>query len=131
MPERFPTVHAPPLGIRKIGPACRCSIAVWSVHPKFLPIGMTRGLPVLRAVLCRAALRRRLDEARRILNVAATMRNGARWSVALALGIRQGEALGLRWSYVNLDTGEIRAWFQIQRITWQHGCAEPHVCGEQ
>lgn len=72
-----------------------------------------------------------LDEARRILNVAAIMRNGTRWLVALALGIRQGEALGLRWSYVNLDTGEIRAWFQIQRITWQHGCADPHTCGEQ
>jgi integrase len=40
------------------------------------------------------------EEARRILNVAAVKRNGARWSVALALGIRQGEALGLRWSYV-------------------------------
>ena len=34
------------------------------------------------------------DKARRIL-AAATKRNGARWSVALALGIRQGEALGL------------------------------------
>ena len=56
------------------------------------------------------------DEARHILDVAVTMRNGARWSVALALGIRQGEALGLRWSYVDVETGEIRAWFQIQRI---------------
>jgi integrase len=56
------------------------------------------------------------DEARRILNVAAAKRNGARWSVALALGIRQGEALGLRWSYVDLETGVIRAWFQIQRV---------------
>ena len=71
------------------------------------------------------------EEARRILNVAATKRNGARWSVALALGIRQGEALGLRWSYVDLETGEIRAWFQIQRIAWQHGCGDPHACGEQ
>ena len=62
------------------------------------------------------------DEARRILDVAKVSRNGARWSVALALGIRQGEALGLRWSYINLTTGEIRAWFQIQRSEWQHGC---------
>lgn len=38
------------------------------------------------------------EEARRILAAAATRRNGTRWSVALALGIRQGEALGLRWS---------------------------------
>ena len=71
------------------------------------------------------------EEARRILKAAAERRNGARWSVALSLGLRQGEALGLRWSYVDLDTGVIRAWFQVQRSTWQHGCADPHACGSQ
>ena len=71
------------------------------------------------------------EEARLILDVAASRRNGTRWSVALALGIRQGEALGLRWSYVDLETGVIRAWFQIQRIEWRHGCTDPHKCGEQ
>jgi integrase len=35
---------------------------------------------------------------RRILDAAKGHRNAARWSVALVLGIRQGEALGLRWS---------------------------------
>ena len=40
-------------------------------------------------------------EARRVLDVAAARRNSARWSVALALGLRQGEALGLRWSDVD------------------------------
>jgi len=38
------------------------------------------------------------QEARRILASAAERRNGARWSVGLALGLRQGEALGLRWN---------------------------------
>lgn len=71
------------------------------------------------------------EEAQRVLEVAKTRRNAARWSVALALGIRQGEALGLRWSYVDLETGEIRAWFQIQRQEWQHGCEDPHACGEK
>ncbi|GAA3309917.1 site-specific integrase [Nonomuraea dietziae] len=65
------------------------------------------------------------EEARSILEAAKTRRNAARWSVALALGIRQGEALGLRWSYIDLDTGEIRAWFQIQRSEWRHGCDDP------
>jgi site-specific recombinase XerC len=69
------------------------------------------------------------EEARRILAVAAAKRNGARWSVAVALGIRQGEALGLRWSYVDLETGVIRAWYQIQRTEWKHGCDEPQACG--
>ncbi|MBN6058402.1 hypothetical protein JYK22_41160, partial [Nonomuraea sp. RK-328] len=71
------------------------------------------------------------EEARRILDVARTKRNGTRWSVALALGIRQGEALGLRWSYIDMDTGEIRAWFQVQRQEWRHGCDDPHACGEK
>lgn len=69
------------------------------------------------------------EEARRILEVAAGERDAARWSVALALGIRQGEALGLRWSYIDLKTGVIRAWFQIQHMPWQHGCSDPHACG--
>ena len=70
------------------------------------------------------------EEARRILTAASERRNGARWSVALSLGLRQGEALGLRWSYIDLETGVIRAWFQVQRMTWRHGCADPHACGE-
>jgi integrase len=41
-------------------------------------------------------------EARTVLEVAAGRPNGARWSVALALGLRQGEALGLRWEDVDL-----------------------------
>ncbi|NAS22147.1 tyrosine-type recombinase/integrase [Herbidospora sp. NEAU-GS84] len=72
-----------------------------------------------------------LEEARRILDIAKTRRNGARWSVALSLGIRQGEALGLRWSYVDLETGQIKAWFQIQRTEWRHGCSDPHACGQK
>jgi integrase len=71
------------------------------------------------------------DEARRVLAVAQHRRNGARWSVALALGIRQGEALGLRWSYVDLETGAIRVWLQIQRSQWQHGCDNPNQCGQK
>ncbi|MEP7023922.1 MAG: integrase [Actinomycetota bacterium] len=71
------------------------------------------------------------DEARRILGVAVNRRNGARWSVALALGIRQGEALGLRWSYVNLETGSVKAWFQIQRTEWRHGCNDPRACSDK
>jgi hypothetical protein len=55
----------------------------------------------------------------------------ARWSVTLALRVRQGEALGLRWSYVDLETGVMLAWFQVQRIAWRHGCDGPHACGTQ
>jgi integrase len=68
-------------------------------------------------------------EAKKVLAAAVGRRNGARWSVALACGLRQGEALGLRWDYVNLDTGDVRVWWQIQRNRWQHGCGDPHACG--
>ncbi|GAA4059940.1 site-specific integrase [Actinomadura miaoliensis] len=72
-----------------------------------------------------------LDEARRILEAAENRRNSARWSVALALGLRQGEVIGLRWSDIDLETGEIRPWFQLQKAAWRHGCADPHQCGEK
>ena len=71
-----------------------------------------------------------LDEALRILRLAATQRNGTRWSVALALGLRQGEALGLRWQHVDLDAGTLTIRWQLQRLPWRHGCADPHTCGK-
>ncbi len=49
-----------------------------------------------------------VKEMRRILDAALTRRNGARWAVALSLGLRQGEALGLRWRDVDLELGMLR-----------------------
>ncbi|MTE20229.1 tyrosine-type recombinase/integrase [Streptomyces sp. TRM43335] len=71
------------------------------------------------------------EQARAVLAEADRRRNGARWSVALAMGLRQGEALGLRWKYIDLDEGTIRVWWQLQRLTWRHGCDDPHKCGER
>ena len=67
-------------------------------------------------------------EARALLDAAARVRNGARWSVALALGLRQGEALGMRWECVDLEAGAVRV-FQIKRSRYQHGCDNPIICG--
>ena len=61
-------------------------------------------------------------EARRVLDIAAARRNSARWSVALALGLRQGEALGLRWGDVNLDEARLLIRVQLFHPPWQHGC---------
>jgi integrase len=71
-----------------------------------------------------------LDEALRIIRLAATRRNGTRWNVALALGLRQGEALGLRWQYVDLDAGTLTVRWQLQRLAWQHGCNDPPACAK-
>lgn len=43
--------------------------------------------------------------------------NSARWSVALALGLRQGEALGLRWEDVDLDAGNLFVRQTLMRVT--------------
>ena len=69
-------------------------------------------------------------EARTILDLAAVLPNGARWSVALALGLRQGEALGMRWGCIDLKAGTLRV-FQIKRTRYRHGCDDPHECGKQ
>lgn len=72
-----------------------------------------------------------LTEARRVLSVANGWRNGTRWSVALSSGLRQGEALGLRWEYVDLETGDVKVWWQLQRNRWRHGCTDAHACGRR
>lgn len=55
------------------------------------------------------------DDIEKILDAAEGTPYGARWSVALSLGLRPGEALGLRWEDVDLKTGELRVRQQIQR----------------
>lgn len=54
-------------------------------------------------------------EARLVLAGAAGHRNAARWSVALALGLRQGEALGLPWAALDLDAGTLAVRQALQR----------------
>jgi integrase len=55
------------------------------------------------------------DQARAILDAAREGRNPARWSVALGLGLRQGEALGLRWSDVDMENGVVRVQHSLSR----------------
>ncbi|MGY1615609.1 site-specific integrase [Geodermatophilus sp. SYSU D00691] len=50
-----------------------------------------------------------------MLNAAQGRRNAARWSVALALGLRQGEALGLTWSAADLEAGALTVRQALQR----------------
>jgi integrase len=55
-------------------------------------------------------------ESRALLATAGKHRLGALFSVALACGLRLGEATGLRWEDVDLTTGEIRIRQQLQRV---------------
>jgi integrase len=63
-----------------------------------------------------------VEEVRRLLDVAGSKRNRARWAIALALGLRQGEVLGLRWADVDLTTGTL--WVRRGRLRpqYEHGC---------
>lgn len=52
----------------------------------------------------------------------------ARWSVSLFTGMRQGEVLGLTRDAINLDAGTLTVQWQLQRLTWAHGCPEATPC---
>ncbi|HVC35058.1 MAG TPA: site-specific integrase, partial [Chloroflexota bacterium] len=56
------------------------------------------------------------DEARRFLTAVRGHRLEALFSVALALGLRQGEALGLRWADIDFEINTLRVRNQLQRI---------------
>jgi integrase len=62
-----------------------------------------------------------LNQVRDVIKVAMNQSNGVQWAIGLTCGLRQGEVLGLRWQYVDLDTGDVRVWGQIQRVKWRHG----------
>jgi integrase len=57
-----------------------------------------------------------VDEARRVLVAAKDHRLGPLFRVALTLGLRQGELLGLRWVDVDLDRGNLRVARALQRV---------------
>ena len=65
------------------------------------------------------------EEARQLLQAIRGDRLEALYSVALTMGLRQGEALGLRWDDVDLDIGYIRITKQLQRIHGSPQLVEP------
>ncbi|MFG3051383.1 tyrosine-type recombinase/integrase [Kitasatospora sp. NPDC048239] len=63
-----------------------------------------------------------IEEVQRLLAEATKLPNSTRWSIALALGLRQGETLGLRWMDVDLKTGTLRVRKNRLRPKYKHGC---------
>ncbi len=70
-----------------------------------------------------------LKEVQRLLAEAAKVRNTARWVIALALGLRQGEALGLKWEDVDFQAGVILVRRGRLRPRYKHGCG--NRCGRK
>jgi integrase len=61
-----------------------------------------------------------VEQARAFLAACDRDAHGALYATALALGLRRGEALGLRWQDVDLDAGTLTVDGQYQRVgrTW-------------
>lgn len=56
------------------------------------------------------------DEARALLSHALVHKWRVMWLVILALGLRRGEALAMRWSHLDLEAGTLRAGPVLQRV---------------
>jgi integrase len=65
------------------------------------------------------------EEGRRLLNVVECDRLAALYRLALTLGMRQAEILGLRWADVDLDAGMLRVRQTLQRIGGETYIKEP------
>jgi integrase len=70
-----------------------------------------------------------IAEIQHLLKVVSERRNGARWVVALALGLRQGECLGMKWEDLNLEKGLLRVRRGRLRPKYAHGCGG--TCGKK
>lgn len=57
-----------------------------------------------------------VEEAKKILAAAEGTRNGARFIIALSLGLRQSEALGLTWNHIDLKAGTLAVEQSLHRI---------------
>lgn len=135
-PEHLDDIY---LKMQRAGKADSSILKVHRIMTRALEIAYRRGIvPRNVAKLIDAPTAKRIEilplteaEAVAVLNTATATRrrNAARWSVGLALGLRQGEALGLRWPYVDLDAGEIRVWWQLHRRAQEHGCGG--TCGRK
>lgn len=67
-----------------------------------------------------------VEEARQVFATANTLPNGTAWLVALALGLRRNEILGLHWDDVDLEAGTLSIRRTLQRSV--HGCSDPLAC---
>jgi integrase len=65
------------------------------------------------------------EQARVFLDAARGHRHEALYTVALAVGLRQGEALGLRWEDIDLDAGTLAVRHALQRVGGKLQLVEP------
>jgi integrase len=59
------------------------------------------------------------QEVKRVMAAAQARRNAARWTVAMAVGLRQSEALALRWADVDLEHATLTVRRGVHRVRGQ------------
>jgi integrase len=67
------------------------------------------------------------NEARAFLKAVETDRLEALFTVAISLGLRQGEALALRWRDINLEVGTLRVRYALQRLKTKRRATDGHA----
>lgn len=69
------------------------------------------------------------EEAKRVINLASSgdLVFAARVAAAFCTGARPAELLGAKWDCTDLDAGDIRLEWQLQRLSKEHGCGG--TCG--
>lgn len=60
-----------------------------------------------------------LPDVAQILRAAADLPHYTRWLAALLQGMRQAEALGLTWEYIDLDRGTVDVSWQLQAVPYR------------
>lgn len=70
-------------------------------------------------------------EVQQVLAAAARARNGVRWALALATGLRQGEVLGLQWEDIDWGAKTLAVRRSLARKMWKHGCSQDERCGKK
>ncbi|GHG60372.1 hypothetical protein GCM10012320_34940 [Sinomonas cellulolyticus] len=70
-----------------------------------------------------------VDEARRLIDAAEKLDDGARWLLNLALGPRQGERLAITWDLIDLKTGKLPMDRTLTWAPWEHGCGRRCAAG--
>lgn len=84
----------------------------------------------VKALSTRGALS--VDEAKRILtSVASDTDLALNWAIALLLGLRQAERIGLTRESIDLESGRMTVSWQLQRRAKEHGCGEGNPCGQE
>lgn len=94
-------------------------------NPAELAVAPRRALAVRPALTAEQAMALLVDLERRKSPFLAAA------AVALLAGLRQGERLGITAGAVDLASATLTVEWQVQRLTYVHGCGTPPTCGRK